>query len=307
TLRKLSYPPRCQCPSPHQVISDGIDATSHQILQLCDNGESLYDLALDLDTYIELLDRAHENDETDYANQEPVLKEAHIRNRLLMAKMVVALCLRSAYPDTENTFTPLIQLSETQWRDLGAELEYLWDIMQNEDKFSRQMDELQDSYFSLRRRMESMEALARLKSQLTSFVHELVDDDAPAECIAEYKRTAEANRELLEGIHGATGHYFYVPTKDLPRVINGDSLTSLITKIDDMLTKKVIPLSEMQSDFSKLAKHCNACLPPPKFFEVGYFRESNSFTEEINSQPNKVDDTDKPPSTPIAPQEHPSL
>jgi hypothetical protein len=241
-----------------------------------------------------LLDRPSEAEETEESNEEPVLKDAHTRTRLLMAKMVVNLCLGPAYPDSENAFTPLIQWSETRWKELREELESLGEIMHSEDLLSRRMGVLKDSYFSLRCRMESMETLSRLKSQLTSVVKDLGETDALAESIAEYKRSAEANRKLLQSIHGSKNNSFFVPSKDLPCHINVESLNSLIKKIHDMMTKEVVPLSEMQIDFSKLAKYC-------KFFELGYYHESNSFCERVNILRRAEGDAGKPPSTPISP------
>ncbi len=152
-------------PSPYQVVSDLIDATCHEILSLQgDEGtdsipsvSSFTVLAQRLDYYLEQL-----------SNTVPLLEDLNVSTRLLLAKLVLDVCVRSSYPPddddkiaeiTSQQMYPLIAMTEEEWEGLRRELGMVHsNISSMESADSASLD-------SLICQVQALEALAKLRSQ----------------------------------------------------------------------------------------------------------------------------------------------
>eukprot|EP00984_Skeletonema_dohrnii_P033707 scaffold31169_cov67-Skeletonema_dohrnii-CCMP3373.AAC.1 len=126
-------PPSIKTPSPSQVISDLIDATCHEILSLQGDEES--DSIPSVSSFAVLAQRLDYYLDQCLSTTSDELLEDNIKTRLLLAKLVLVMCVRSAYPtddlvdsDDEDADTapqelpPLIEMTEEEWKSLRLEL-----------------------------------------------------------------------------------------------------------------------------------------------------------------------------------------
>jgi hypothetical protein len=286
-------------PSPHQVISDCVDATCHEILLLGEDAtsESYSILSERLSYYCELLDDGDSADEED--GKEPILKETSVRNRLLMAKMVISLCSRSAYPEGAAQCPSLVEFSDEDWKEFREEMKRLNGIMQNvlsDDEFSDRVSVIQELYTAVKAQAKAMLILAQLRNRLEAFLHNNREGEGselsyPKEIIAEYTQHVGPIRVNLQAIHRTRYNGCFLPKNVLASHMAlttldaaKKSVTSFISKIDVLVAKKAFPLQSLQVDFACLAKECTTCLPPPELFQTGYFEYANDTIEEGSIQ-----------------------
>lgn len=320
--QQLPLPPtqttESSTPSPYQVMSDCVDATSHEILMTGDlSFETFAMLGQRLEYYMELMDHGVRVDDGD---EELVLKDEHTRNRLFLARLVMKFCSRPAYPDEENPLPALSSLTENEWKELRDELKSLHALMKEViggERPSKRVHDISKLYKSIQLRMEAMEAFVHLKNELSSFLQELAEDssdeevldDYPGSCIEEYINAAAVLRPELMVIHKTMYNGFFIPVGVLSKVkldsIDSakENLTSLVNKLCKMVEKEEMPLENLQADFSKLAQECNGLLPVPAMVKTGYFcGVANEPNEEI-AQPEDLfeDDDGKPAAKPSTP------
>lgn len=315
----LPLPPTqtTETPSPYQVMSDCVDATSHEIIMVKDMSREAYAvLGQRLDYYMELMDHGLGVEDED---EELVLKDEHVRNRLFVATMVMNLCCRFAYPETECRKTPLISFSQEQWKGFRDDLNSMHDIMKDLSKkknaSSERLAGIQALYVSVARRMEAMEALVHLRTELDCFIQELEENSTeanilfscPKDCISEYKKATGSIRTELQRISLTRFDNFFIPNKILSSIdlqsVNSakESLKSFIIKLSTMEVKEHFPLRQLQEDFSQLAQECNIFLPSPTLFRVGYFGVAERAVEEKTEVANdkKEGEVDKPSAKPV--------
>ena len=295
-------------PSPHQVISDCIDATSHEILMVEDLSFEAYSVLFQrLDYYMELMDYGSGDDNDD---EELVLKDAHVRNRLFMVKMVIYLCSRSAYPLEDRSNASLIEFSAEDWKNIRDQMISLREVFGQilKEALNKNTSRLANIYtlcYSIIRRMEALEARAYLKSELNSFLKQLeknnvdVSIEHPQSCITEYSRVARELRGELQAILPTSVDDFFL--KDLPK-LDGKSINAvkkILTSFTKTLDTKVLSLQQLQTDFARLTRECNSFLPPPTFFTVGYFKDANESVEKSSIQAQE-EDVRKPAAKPVS-------
>ena len=303
---QLPLPPTrtSETPSPHQVISDCVDATCHEVMMINNLSFDAYSvLAQRLDYYMELLDHGMGVEDDDV---ELVLKEAHMRNRLHIARLVISMCSRPSYEQNDCPVPPLINFSQEEWKVCRDEMNSLFEIMKDifaggKKTQSKRLAESHNLYVSILRRIEAMEALVHLKTELAAFLKGLEEDEPkqtisfnhPKDCIAEYIKTADSLRSDLQTIHRTRYDDFFIPNKVLPQINLNDtdgakeSLTSFVNKLSVMVTKHAFPLQKIQNDFVRLARECNHALPEPAFFKVGYFGELKMPAKELSAKAQK--------------------
>ena len=133
-------------PSPYQVMSDLIDATSHEILLLEGKDDtsiapqsSFAFLWNRLDYYS---DQVHFKQDEKLETQHDVstkLRDVRTSNRLAMATMAIEICARAAYPITDTNssvvgalFRPLIDCSAEQWEEFRSDMDKVHKRLQND-------------------------------------------------------------------------------------------------------------------------------------------------------------------------------
>lgn len=264
---QLPLPPTqaSETPSPYQVMSDCIDATSYEILMISDLSSKDYAvLNQRIDYYLELMDHGLGVEDGD---EELVLKDAHVRERLYMARMVINLCSRDTYPneDGDCRFPPLIDFTVEQWKDFRDELATFSTQLANQ-KPSALLTSIKLLHKSIERRMEAMEAFVHLKNELTSSLTALDAGETftqPKDCIAEYVKVTGRMKVDLQTIHRTRYDDFFIPNKVLSNIDwnDGDKakldLKSLINRLGKMVSKESFPLRQLQVDFSRLTQECN--------------------------------------------------
>ena len=306
----LPLPPTqtTETPSPYQIMSDCVDATSHEIIMVKDMSRESYTvLGQRLDYYMELMDHGLGVEDED---EELVLKDEHVRNRLFVATMVMNLCCRFAYPEAETRKTPLISFSREQWKGFRDDLNSMYDIMKDLSKktniSSGRLASIQALYVSVARRMEAMEALVHLRTELDCFIQELEEKSTegsvlftrPKDCIGEYTKATGSIRVDLQTISKTRYDDFFIPNKILSIIdlksVDGakESLKSFIIKLSTMEDKEHFPLRQLQEDFSRLAQECNTFLPAPTLFRVGYFRVAEQAAEKQTEATNDKEEED---------------
>lgn len=289
---EATHPTIIRTPSPFHVISDLIDATCHEILSLQgdDGADSIPSvtnfavLAQRLDYYYEQLSTA-----PDTFPEDP-----HTRTRILLAKLVLDICVRSAYPSDDNDaeaasqeMPPLIEMTEEQWSNLYRELGM---VANNQSLMGS--DDVSVPLASLICQVEAFGALAKLRSQLQSAIEEIDEDDlkspskkAPPNTfsfinghVEEYKTKAEEINGKIESID----KNLFVPNAMLimkrfstfQRV--KESAQSIVAGIEELVDKRVFPLNYMQTSLWELLPKMEKNLPVPKLFQVGYFNDGSS-------------------------------
>lgn len=309
-------------PSPYQVISDCVDSTCYEILMLENRSYETYImLAQRLDYYMELMDHGVRVDNDD---EELVLKDSHTRKRLFMARFVINLCSRPAYPSEDNQLPALSSLANKEWEELLRELESLREFMMEvvQDKMmpgdaSGRLNVIKNLYATIKQRMEAMKALLRLQSDLKSISEELNKDDAdeetlddyPRACIQAYIKDSLALHKELKTASKTAYDDFFISKEILSRIVLENvvdarkSINSFLNKLGKMMKKEAIPLQQLQIDFSRLARECNGLLPLPKMVEVGYIGEANESDDEYNasSVATEKEDDRKPAAQPSTP------
>lgn len=282
-------------PSPNQVISDLIDATCHEILSLQgDEGTNSMPsvsefavLAKRLDYYFKQLSSTSED---------PLLGDPNTRTRILLAKLVLDICVRSAYASDEDDndadaatekLPPLIEMTQEQWKKLYREL----GMVANDEMDSDDSVPLQ----SLLYQAEAFVALAKLRSQLQSAIEEIEEDyrkspskKKPAvsfsfinDHVVKYSEKAgEINDKLeLESIDkNLFIPYAMLSLKRCSTIerVKG-SAQSILANIEGLVAKRVFPLNHFQTSLWELLRKLeNNYLPAPKLFQVGYFNNGSS-------------------------------
>lgn len=282
-------------PSPSQVISDLIDATCHEILSLQgDEGTNSIPSVSDFAVLAQRLDYYFE--QLSSTSEEPLLEDPNTRTRILLAKLVLDICVRSAYASDDNgddndvdpaseKMPPLIEMTGEQWKNLCREL----GMVANDQMDSADSVPLQ----SLICQAEAFVALAKLRSQLQSAIEEIEEDDCkspskkkPAisfsfinDNIVDYTEKAEEIKGKLESID----KNLFIPNamlilkrcSTIERVKG--SAGSILTNIEDLVAKKVFPLNHFQTSLWELLRKLEKdYLPAPKLFKVGYFDNGSS-------------------------------
>ena len=286
--------PSIRTPSPSKVISDLIDATCHEILSLKgDEGTNSIPSVSHFAVLAQRLDYYYEQLST--ASDDALPEDPNTRTRILLAKLVLDVCVRSAYPSNENDdnadvasqeMPSLIEMTEEQWSNLYRELGML---ANNVNVESADYVPLQ----SLICQVEAFGALAKLRSQLQSAIEEVEEDDLKSPSkkkppntfsfisghVDEYKTKAEEINGKLDSID----KNLFIPNKMLhmkrcstiQRV--KESAQSLVASIEDSVGKRVFPLNYLQTSlWDLLPKLEKNCLPPPTLFQVGYFNDGSS-------------------------------
>ena len=295
-------PPSIRTPSPSQVVSDLIDATCHEILSLeGDEGtdsipsvSSFAVLAQRLDYYMEQLSTATLVDE-------PLLKDRNARARLLLAKLVLDVCVRSAYPSDDDDdadmaqsqkLSPLIDMTEKQWFDFRRELEMVPNNLSTIESSSSDSDAPLDSLICL---VQALEALAKLRSQLQSAIAKIEEDEGKSPSkkkppttfsfISGHLEEYEAKKEEITGKLENMDENLFVPNEKLsmPRCSTIQrvkaSAESIVSVIDDMVARQVFPLNYLQTSLLTLLKKLEKnFLPAPTLYQVGYFNDGSSST-----------------------------
>lgn len=295
-----------QTPAPDQVTSDLIDATCHEILSLegdeGPDGSSIPSVA----SFAILAKRLDH-----YLGQLSVLKDDNVRSRLLLAKLVIDVCVRSAYPsdddegkddtDTATQRMPfLIEMTEDEWNSLARELGLVAETV----SFSFE-SELSEPLNSLISQVEALGALATLRSQLSLGIRAIEEDDAntPSKkkvpktffsnlqgAIDQYKQTAE---KISKENHENIDKNLFIPDAMLKIKRSStvqrakSSAISLVESIEDLVVKKVFPLKHLQVSFLALLKKLEKELPVPKLFQLCYFGNGSSSTPPTSSAPRK--------------------
>jgi len=270
-------------PSPSQVVSDLIDATCHEILSLGDDGtnsipsaSSFAVKAQRLDYYLEQLSATSDM---------PLLEDRNVRTRLLLAKVALDVCVRSAYPpdddvETSQKMSPIIEMTEEELGNLCRELASI------ESSDSASLN-------SLICQFQALEALASLRSQLKSAIAKIEDDErnSPSKKkppttfsfisghLEEYKAKAEEINGKLETID----KNLFVPNEMLSMKRCSTiqrvkaSAESLVCNIDEMVSKKVFPLNCLQTSLWALVRKLEKdFLPAPTLYQVGYFNDGSA-------------------------------
>jgi hypothetical protein len=280
-------------PSPYQVVSDLIDATCHEILSLQgDEGtdsipsvSSFTVLAQRLDYYLEQL-----------SNTVPLLEDLNVSTRLLLAKLVLDVCVRSSYPPddddkiaeiTSQQMYPLIAMTEEEWEGLRRELGMVHsNISSMESADSASLD-------SLICQVQALEALAKLRSQLQSAIAKIEEDEgkspskknppATFSFISGHLEQYKAKAEEINGKFETIDKNLFVPNEILSMKRCSTiqrvkaSAESLVCNIDDMVSKKVFPLNYLQTSILTLLKKLEKdFLPTPTLYQVGYFNDGSS-------------------------------
>ena len=294
-----------QTPAPDQVTSDLIDATCHEILSLegdeGPDGSSIPSVA----SFAILAKRLDH-----YLGQLSVLKDDNVRSRLLLAKLAIDVCVRSAYPsdddegkddtDTATQKMPsLIEMTVDEWNSLAREL----GLVAKTVSFSFE-SELSEPINSLISQVEALGALATLRSQLSSGISDIEEDDANTpskkkvpktffsnlqESVDQYKQTAEK----IYGNHDNIDKNLFIPDAMLKIKRSStvqrakSSAISLVESIDNLVAKKAFPLKYLQVSLLALLKKLEKELPVPKLFQLGYFGNGSSSTPPTSSAPTK--------------------
>jgi hypothetical protein len=293
-----------QTPAPDQVTSDLIDATCHEILSL--EGDEGPDGSYAIPSVASFAILAKRLDH--YLGQLSVLKDDNVRTRLLLAKLVIDVCVRSAYPsdddegkdDTDTKIPSLIEMTEDEWNSLARELGLVAETV----SFSFESSELSEPLNSLISQVEALGALATLRSQLSSGISEIEEDDANTpskkkvpktffsnlqDAINQYKQTAEKIYENHENID----KNLFVPDAMLKIKRNStvqrtkSTATSFLERIDELVAKKAFPLKHLQLSLLALLKKLEKELPVPKLFQLGYFGNGSSSTPPTSAAPTK--------------------
>ncbi len=293
-----------QTPAPDQVASDLIDATCHDILSLegdeGPDGSSIPSVA----SFAIIAKRLDH-----YLGQLSVLKDDNVRSRLLLAKLVIDVCVRSAYPsdddegkddtDTATQKMPsLIDMTEDEWNSLARELGLVAETV----SFSFE-SELSEPINSLISQVEALGALAILRSQLSSGISEIEEDDANTpskkkvpktffsnlqDSVDQYNQTAKEIKESHE-----IDKNLFVPDAMLKIKRSStvqrakSSAISLVESIEDLVAKRAFPLKYLQVSLLALLKKLEKELPVPKLFQLGYFGNGSSSTPPTSSAPTK--------------------
>jgi hypothetical protein len=152
--------------------------------------------------------------------------------------------------------------------------------------------------------VEALGALATLRSQLSSGISEIEEDDANTpskkkvpktffsnlqDAINQYNQTAEKIHENHENID----KNLFIPDAMLKIKRSStvqrakSSAISLVESIDNFVAKKVFPLKHLQVSLLALLKKLEKELPVPKLFQLGYFDNGSSSTPPTSSAPTK--------------------
>lgn len=315
-MSPLGPPPSIQTPSPRQVISDLIDSTCHEIFSL--QGEmgtesipsvaSFAILAQRLDYFLGQLEEVTEN--------EPLLTDPNVRTRLLLAKLVLDICVRSAYlskdddADTSSQMMPpLIDMTVEQWNDLQHELEMVPNtVLTNESDHSSPLN-------SLIYQVKALGAIAKLRSQLNSAITKIEEDEGKipskknrsttfsfiSSHLDEYNLQAKAIKDEINCID----NNLFIPSQMLhmkrcstiQRV--KASVISLVECIDDLVAKKFFPLKQLQTSLLSLLTKLEQDLPVPTLFRVGYFKSSSATPSSSSASIKKSKSSNT--NTPVSP------
>ncbi len=280
-------------PSPSQVISDLIEATCHEILSLHgDEGTNSIPSVSDFAVLAKRLDYYFE--QLSSTSEEPLLVDPNIRTRILLAKLVLDICVRSAYASDEDeddadaateNLPPLIDMTQEQWKNLYRELGMVTnDQMDSDDSVPLQ---------SLICQAEAFVALAKLRSQLQSAIEEIEEDyrkspskKKPAVSFSFINDHVVAYSEKAEEINGkleSIDKNLFIPSKMLSlkrcstiERVKG-SAQSILANIEGLVAKRVFPLNHFQSSLWELLRKLEKdYLPAPKLFQVGYFNNGSS-------------------------------
>jgi hypothetical protein len=274
-------------PSPYQVISDNIDATSHEIImQETLSRDAYVILGQRLDYYMELMDH---NVGVEIEDEELVIKDAHTRNRVFIAMMVLAICSIPAYPGDENQAGSMLSsFTANEWKKLRDEMGTWRETMKElfaTVRLQKRTREIERLHVSIVRRMEAMEALVHLKSELESSSEKLENGKTnsedllahPTDCIDDYIDVTADIREELGHISKTLYSEFFIPEKTLSSIKLDDvgkakkSIASLIRTLGRMFDRNAMPIEGLQIDIVRLAQECNDLLPVPTLVKVGYF------------------------------------
>jgi len=291
-------PPSIKTPSPSQVISDLIDATCHEILSL--EGDEESDSIPSVSSFAVLAQRLDYYLDQCLSTTSDELLEDNIKTRLLLAKLVLVMCVRSAYPshdlvdsDDEDADTapqelpPLIEMTEEEWKSLRLELGTVAKTLSSME--STDSDPLEGFICQI----EAFEALAELRSQLKLAISEIEEDESKSPSkkkppttfsfisghVEEYRAKAEKINGKLESID----KNLFVPNEMLSMKRCSTiqrvkaSAESLVAGIEDMVAKKVFPLNYLQTSLWELLQKLETnYLPAPTLYQVGYFNDGSS-------------------------------
>jgi len=280
-------------PSPSKVISDLIDATCHEILSLQgDEGTNSIPSVSDFTVLAQRLDYYLEQLST--ISEEPLLEDPNTRTRILLAKLALDICVRSAYSsdDDDNDaepekMPPVIEMTEEQWKDLCSEL----GMVANGQSSMNSADSV--PLQSLICQAQAFLALAKLRSQLRSAIEEIEEDDCkspnkkkPAisfsfinDHVNDYTKKAEEINGKLESMDKnlfIPNAMLYIKRCSTIERVKG-SAESILANIENLVAKKVFPLNHFQSSLWELLRKLEQdYLPAPKLFQVGYFSDGSS-------------------------------
>ena len=122
------------------------------------------------------------------------------------------------------------------------------DLSKKKNASSERLAGIQALYVSVARRMEAMEALVHLRTELDCFIQELEENSTeanilfscPKDCISEYKKATGSIRTELQRISLTRFDNFFIPNKILSSIdlqsVNSakESLKSFIIKLSTM-------------------------------------------------------------------------
>lgn len=296
---EVQPPSTIKTPSPSQVTSDLIDATCHEILSL--QGDEKSDSIPSVSSFAVLAQRLdYYLDQCLSTTSDEPLLEDNIKTRLLLAKLVLVMCVRSAYPSDDlvdsddddadaasQELPPLIEMTEEEWKSLRLELGTL---TKNLSSVECTDSDLLEGFIC---QIEAFEALAELRSQLQLAISEIEEDESKSPSkkkppttfsfisghVEEYRAKAEKINGKLESID----KNLFVPNEMLSMKRCSTiqrvkaSAESLVAGIEDMVAKKVFPLNYLQTSLWELLQKLETnYLPAPTLYQVGYFNDGSS-------------------------------
>ena len=298
--------------SPSRVILDLIDSTCHEIISLggdmnstdddtefvMPSFESYVALAQRLDYYMDLLIQGYPN-----AEQPKLVLEqgTDIWFRFVMAKWIIDVFTKVAYPDDyvdvirngrkEPRPPALMDTPPEGWDQSLHEFAELSSMLDGHSGPEMGWKRVQ----SLECAMEGLGALAKLRSQLSGILNEILDNrkkSAPALIFGrvtkfeeQYRATADKITRRLEKC-GSAEYYanLFLSMDEFQRVINFDQCPStiaewketiykLMEEIEQAITDAEFPLNQFKVELLDMLKDWEASyLPKPALFKVGYFK-----------------------------------
>ncbi|KAL7464339.1 hypothetical protein ACHAXS_004669 [Conticribra weissflogii] len=307
---------KSKSPSPEEIFSDLIDATSHEILLL--EGRRGEDKVAPWPSFLSLVKRLNFY-VYGFSDVNTLELKQGTKNRLALAKLAIEVCSgdvrceRGRSTDDEEEEEggevpkPLVDFSAEKWKELIRVIESLRIRLkyQTRDEESAVVSPgksaVESLFKSLKCQMESMQALAYLKESLEKFAtgeESQRDKDGLIPSFAnitsdvhEYFDNGAQIQEDVRNDHLDCSSQFFLPEAMFSSITYLDSqdeaagkklVEPILRDVDDFVSNQICPLLEtFQCKFFKLLKQWERIyLTTPTLFDVNYFQYSESVTSK---------------------------